>query len=76
MANIVFEHASCQYPGTAHPVISDLDLVIGDGERLVLCGPAGSGKSTVLRMLAGLVPATEGRILVGGRPVSEGPSPW
>ena len=60
MANIVFEHASCQYAATEPPAVADLDLVIDDGELLVLCGPAGSGKSTVLRMLAGLVPVTGG----------------
>jgi ABC-type sugar transport system ATPase subunit len=66
MANIVFEHASCAYAASESPAVADLDLVIDDGELLALCGPAGSGKSTVLRMLAGLVPVTGGRVLIDG----------
>jgi len=37
---------------------------------LVLVGPAGSGKSTALRMLAGLEPLDEGKIMIGGKDVS------
>jgi ABC-type sugar transport system ATPase subunit len=73
MAKIVFEHASCQYAATESPAVADLDLVINDGELLVLCGPAGSGKSTVLRMLAGLVPVTRGRVLIDGDEVGSRP---
>ena len=73
MANIVFEHASCQYAATEPPAVADLDLVINDGELVVLCGPAGSGKSTVLRMLAGLVPVTGGRVLINGDEVGSRP---
>ena len=73
MATIVFEHASCQYAATESPAVADLDLVIGDGEFVVLCGPAGSGKSTVLRMLAGLVPVTAGRVLIDADAVGSRP---
>jgi len=73
MASIVFEHASCQYAATEPPAVADLDLVIADGELLVLCGTAGSGKSTVLRMLAGLVPVTGGRVLLDGEEVGSRP---
>ena len=73
MASIVFEHASCQYAATEPPAVADLDLVIDDGELLVLCGPAGSGKSTVLRMLAGLAPVTGGRVLIDGDEVGARP---
>lgn len=39
--------------GRREPVVRDLDLAIGAGERILLAGPSGSGKSTVLRGLAG-----------------------
>ena len=39
----------------------------------MLCGPAGSGKSTVLRMLAGLVPVTDGRVLIDADEVGSRP---
>src|SRR5216117_2186667 len=52
------------------PAVNGLNLLITDGELLVLVGPSGSGKSTALRMLAGLEPLDEGRILIGGNDVS------
>lgn len=50
-------------------VVRDLDLRIDDGELFVLVGPSGSGKSLVLRMVAGLEQPTTGRVLIGGRSV-------
>ncbi|WP_333685032.1 ABC-F family ATP-binding cassette domain-containing protein [Pontibaca methylaminivorans] len=44
------------------PLFSDLDLVIGQGERLALVGRNGSGKSTLMKMMAGLVEPDSGRI--------------
>src|SRR6266508_3064262 len=40
--------------GRTHVAVHDLDLDIGDGEFVVLVGPTGCGKSTTLRMIAGL----------------------
>ena len=53
--------------------VEALDLVIADGEFLVLVGPSGSGKTTVLRMTAGLEPATSGDVLLGGEVVNDVP---
>ncbi len=75
MADIVFEQVTCRYPGTATPAVSELDLAIANGELLVVCGAAESGKSTVLRLLAGLVPVTSGRILVGGHELTDDQAP-
>ena len=46
--------------------VRDLELAIGAGEAYALVGPTGSGKSTVLRMLAALVEPTEGTVTVCG----------
>ena len=43
--------------------VDDFTLTIRDGELAVIVGPSGCGKSTTLRMIAGLVPATSGRII-------------
>jgi len=51
--------------------VDDIDLTIGDGELLVITGPTGSGKSTIIRLVAGLEEPTDGDIWIGGRPVSE-----
>ena len=47
-----------------------VDLVVRDGELVSLLGPAGSGKTTLVRMIAGLVTPTGGSIIVDGRVVS------
>jgi ABC-type multidrug transport system ATPase subunit len=49
--------------------VDDLDLVVPEGSRFGFLGPNGSGKTTTVRMLLGLVYATSGRIEVLGRPV-------
>jgi multiple sugar transport system ATP-binding protein len=74
MADVVFDNASRIYPGNP-PVkaVNRVNLHITDGEFLVLVGPSGSGKSTALRMLAGLEEVNEGRILIGGRDVTNVP---
>ena len=70
MASVVFEQATRIYPGTTNPAVNKLDLVVKDGEFLVLVGPSGCGKSTSLRMLAGLEEIDNGRILIGDRDVT------
>ncbi|MEU2349724.1 sn-glycerol-3-phosphate ABC transporter ATP-binding protein UgpC [Modestobacter sp. NPDC049651] len=71
MATVTFDHATRVYPKADRPAVDALQLDIADGEFLVLVGPSGCGKSTSLRMLAGLEEIDEGKILIGGRDVSE-----
>jgi len=62
-------------PGAARPVVHDVDLTVGDGERVLLAGPSGAGKSTVLRALAGLLDDdldADGEVLLDGRPAEPG----
>jgi len=54
--------------------IDGLDLSIPDGKTLVILGPTGCGKSTVLRLLAGLDKPDSGRILFDGRDVTDLPA--
>jgi multiple sugar transport system ATP-binding protein len=51
-------------------VLENFDLDVKPGEFLVLLGASGSGKTTALRILSGLETATEGRILIGDRDVT------
>lgn len=53
--------------------LSDIDLVVADAERLVLLGASGSGKTTVLRVIAGLHPVTAGSVRIDGRDVTAAP---
>jgi multiple sugar transport system ATP-binding protein len=52
-------------------VVRGLDLEVADGEFLVLLGASGSGKTTALRMIAGLESVTSGHVLIGDRDVTE-----
>lgn len=51
-------------------VLEGLNLQVEPGEFLVLLGASGSGKTTALRILSGLETATEGRVLIGNRDVT------
>ena len=73
MANVEYRQATCTYPGMSAPAVDSLDLVVEDGEFMVLVGPSGSGKSTALRMLAGLEMVSSGEILIGDRVVTGAP---
>src|SRR3954451_7659644 len=73
MATVTFEQAQRWYAGTDAPAVDGIDLEIQDGEFMVLVGPAGCGKSTTLRMLAGLEVGDEGRILIGERDITNVP---
>lgn len=48
------------------PVFSGIGFILDKGEALVVTGPNGVGKSTLLRVVAGLLPARPGRVLVEG----------
>jgi multiple sugar transport system ATP-binding protein len=52
-------------------VLKTLSLAVEPGEFLVLLGASGSGKTTALRMIAGLESVTTGRILIGNRDVTQ-----
>jgi multiple sugar transport system ATP-binding protein len=54
--------------------VGDVDLVIEDGEFLVLVGPSGCGKSTILRMIAGLEDISEGTMSIGETVVNDVPA--
>ena len=72
MPSVSFEHV-CKRFGQAI-IIDDFSLDVTDGELLVLVGGSGSGKSTILRMLAGLETVTTGAIRIGERDVTALPS--
>ena len=62
--SIVLEGVSKRFGSLA--VVEDLHLEVADGELFVLLGASGSGKSTVLRLIAGLIAPDAGRVLLHG----------
>jgi putative spermidine/putrescine transport system ATP-binding protein len=71
MARIRFEGVSKTYGETL--ALDGFHLEVGEGEFLALLGPSGCGKTTALRLLAGFLQPTSGRILVDERDVSSLP---
>ncbi len=69
MAGIEFKKVSKSFGHTK--VIENLDLTIQDGKFTVLVGASGCGKTTLLRMIAGIGPATSGHILMDGRDITD-----
>lgn len=70
MAGVTFSGVTKVYSDGTQAV-SDMDLVIADGEFVVLVGPSGCGKSTALRMLAGLETVTSGTVSIGDKVVND-----
>lgn len=68
MANIIIENVTKSYGKVE--VIPPLDLVVEDGEFVVLVGPSGCGKTTTLRMIAGLETVSSGKVSIGSRDVT------
>ncbi len=71
MSEIVFKNI-CKSFGDVK-VIENLDLTLKDGEFTVLVGASGCGKTTLLRMIAGIGPATSGEIFMDGEEISDIP---
>ncbi|HYN82544.1 MAG TPA: sn-glycerol-3-phosphate ABC transporter ATP-binding protein UgpC [Gemmatimonadaceae bacterium] len=68
MPPVYFEHITKRFGDLT--VVEDFDLHVADGELLVLVGGSGSGKTTILRMLAGLEEVTTGTIRIDQRDVT------
>lgn len=70
---ITFSHVSLIYPHSTTTVIEDLSFTINEGEMVLVMGHTGSGKSSLLRLINGLVPHHTGGIL-GGEIIVDGRS--
>jgi energy-coupling factor transport system ATP-binding protein len=75
---IRFTRVSFRYDAAADPVLHEVDLSVAEGELCLVVGATGTGKSTLLRAVNGLVPhftggILAGRVVVGGRDTRDHP---
>ncbi len=68
MAEVTLENVSKAFGKTQ--AVDDISMTIADGAFVVLLGPTGAGKTTMLRLISGLEKLDAGRILIGGRDVA------
>ena len=68
---IEFRNVGFTYEGSDKPVLKNLNFKIKAGEKIALVGNNGAGKTTIVKLLCGLYPPTEGEILVDGKTIDE-----
>ena len=64
--DIEIKNLSFTYPDSTKNVLENLSLTVKQGEHIALIGGTGSGKSTLIKLLAGLFEPSEGEIIIGG----------
>lgn len=67
---LVFNEVELQYPGMDRPALERLTFALTPGETLMLVGPSGVGKSSVLKLLMGFARPSAGRIAINGQDVT------
>ncbi|MEN9774158.1 MAG: hypothetical protein RL322_1228 [Pseudomonadota bacterium] len=71
MAQVALSHLRKQFGASV--AVADFSLEIADGEFVAFLGPSGCGKTTTLRMIAGFIEPSAGRIVIGGQDVTDVP---
>ncbi len=70
---IVFDQVNFTYPHTGIKAIQNLDIEISAGDKVLILGKTGSGKTTLAQLLLRFYQPDSGRITIGGRPLNEIP---
>jgi multiple sugar transport system ATP-binding protein len=65
MSTVVFDAVTKTYGQTV--AVKNLSLEIAEQEFFVIVGPSGAGKTTTLKLTAGLLPLTSGKLYIGGK---------
>ncbi|GGJ30166.1 ATP-binding cassette domain-containing protein [Neoroseomonas lacus] len=68
---LVVDHVTLVFPGSARPLLRDVNLVLGPGDVVALAGPPGTGKSTLLRLLLGIQGSNAGDVFLDGHATAQ-----
>ena len=71
---LVFDHVSLTYQGAGAETLKDIDFAVNRGETVGIIGGTGSGKSSLVNLLPGFYPTTEGSVRLEGRDLREIPA--
>lgn len=74
--SIIFKNVTFQYPETIKPVLHDINLIIPKGTFVGIIGSTGSGKTTLVDLLLGLLKPNQGKIEVDGKNIAENLNGW
>ena len=64
--SIEFKNVSYTFPGADRPIVRDFSIKIPSGQKVAIVGRMGSGKTTISRLIAGLIEPSEGSVLIDG----------
>ncbi len=64
-----FKHVSLTYQGAGAPILQDMNFTVNRGDTVGIIGGTGSGKTSLVNLIPGFYPATEGEILLEGRDI-------
>jgi len=71
LESLAFDGVTFQHQSATKAALSDIAFTVSRGETVAFVGPSGAGKSTLVKLLVGLYPPREGRVLLNGIPNTE-----
>ncbi len=69
--SIIFKNVSFNYQNINRTIINSVNFTINQGEKIAIIGTTGSGKSTLVDLLIGLLPPSNGKVLINGKDINK-----
>lgn len=75
-AEVVVKEVDLKYPGKDVNALNGVSFTVSPGKALAIVGPSGAGKTSIVDVLLGVLPATSGSVIISGKPPLEAISTW